>query len=126
LFFNKKSRWTGYTTRRPGGASVHGGPEDRTPPECGLVDDARARSSPQLQKKIEGILSVLTAGFGDRGNGGVKPTVKRRRRQRWCSVSSNWGRVEERRRRAASAVRRGEGAFYRAGEAVGRRRGGGQ
>jgi hypothetical protein len=79
LFFNKKSRWTGFTTSRPGGASVHGGPEDRTPPKlhrsAGFVDDARARSSPRLQKKIEGILPVLTAGFGDRGNGGVRPTA---------------------------------------------------
>jgi hypothetical protein len=38
-------------------------------------------------------------------------------------VSGDWGRGEERRRGAASAVRRGGGggAFYRAGEAVGRR-----
>jgi hypothetical protein len=31
------------------------------------------------RKKIEGILPVLTAGFGDRGNGEVRPAVKRRR-----------------------------------------------
>jgi hypothetical protein len=71
-------------------------------------------------------LLVLTAGFGDQGNGGVRPAVKRRRRQRWCSVSGNWGHREERRRGAASAVQRGGGggAFYRAEEAVGRRGGG--
>jgi hypothetical protein len=56
----------------------------------------------------------------------VRPTVKRRRRQRWCSVSGDWGRGEERRRGAASAVQRGGGGgvFYRAGEVVGRRGGG--
>jgi hypothetical protein len=91
-----------------------------------LVDDARARSSSRLQKKIEGILPVLPAGFGDRGNGWVRPAVKRSRRQRWCSVSGDWGRGEERRRGAASAEQRGGGGgvFYRAGEAVGRRGGG--
>jgi hypothetical protein len=57
--------------------------------ECGLVDDARAWSSPRLQKKIEGMLLVLNTGFGDRGNGGVRPAVKRRRRQRWYLVSGN-------------------------------------
>jgi hypothetical protein len=73
-------------------------------------------------------LPVLTAGFGDRGNGGVRPAVKRRRRQWWCSVSGDWGRGEGRGRGAASAVRRGggEGAFYRVGEVVGRRGGGRQ
>jgi hypothetical protein len=40
-------------------------------------------------KKIEGILPVLTAGFGDRGNGGVRPAVKRRRLWRCCSVSGD-------------------------------------
>jgi hypothetical protein len=90
--------------------------------ECGLVDDARAQSSPRLQKKIEGILPVLTVGFGDRVNGGVRPAVKRRRRW-WCSVSGDWGRGEKRRRGAPSAVQRGRGggAFYRAGETVRRR-----
>jgi hypothetical protein len=85
-----------------------------------LVNDARARSSPWLQKKIEGILSVLTTGFGDWGNGVVRPTVKRRRRRWWCSVSGDWGREEERRRGAASVVHRGGGggAFYRVWEAV--------
>jgi hypothetical protein len=65
-------------------------------------------------------------GFGDWGNGGVGPAVKRRR-QRWrCSVSGDWGRGEERRRGAANALRRsrGGGEFYWAGEAVGRRGGG--
>jgi hypothetical protein len=67
---------------------------------------------------------VLTAGFGDRGNGGVRPAVKRRRRRRWCSVSGDWGHGEERRRGAASAVQRGGGggAFSRPG----RRWGGGE
>jgi hypothetical protein len=71
-------------------------------------------------------LPVLTAGFGDQGNGGVRTAVKRRRQRRWCSMSGDWGRGEERRRGAASAVRRGgsEGAFYIVGEAVGRREGG--
>jgi hypothetical protein len=32
-------------------------------------------------------LPVLTTGFGDRGNGGVRPAVKRRRRRWWCSAS---------------------------------------
>jgi hypothetical protein len=66
---------------------------------------------------IEGILPVLTAGFGDRGNGGVRPAVKRMRRRRWCSVSGDWGHGEEWRRGAVSAVQRGggRGAFYRAG-----------
>jgi hypothetical protein len=61
-------------------------------------------------------LSILTAGFGDWGNGRVRPAVKRRRR-RWCSVSGYWGRGEERRRGEASAVQRGGGggAFYRVG-----------
>jgi hypothetical protein len=70
-----------------------------------------------VQKKIEGILPVLTAGFGDRGNGGVRPAVKRWRRRWWCSMSGDWGRGEERRRGAASAVQRGGGggAFYRTG-----------
>jgi hypothetical protein len=44
----------------------------RASPECGLTDDAKARSSPQLQKKIERILPVLTTGFGDWGNAGVE------------------------------------------------------
>jgi hypothetical protein len=71
-------------------------------------------------------LPVRTVGFGDRGNGGLRPAVKRRRRWRWCSMSGNWGRREERRRGAVSAVQRGGGggAFYRVGEAVKRRRGG--
>jgi hypothetical protein len=60
-------------------------------------------------EKDEGILPVITAGFGDRGNGGMRPAVKRRRWQRWCSVSSDWGRGEERRRGAVSAVWRGRG-----------------
>jgi hypothetical protein len=95
-------------------------------PECGLIDDARAPSSPWLQKKVKGILPVLTAVFGDRGNGGVRPAVKRRRRQCWCSVSGDWGRGEEQKRGAASAVQRGRGGgvFYRVREAVGRRGGG--
>jgi hypothetical protein len=73
---------------------------------------------------IVGILPVLTAGFGDRGNGGVRPAVKRRRWRRWCSVLGDWGHGEERRRGAASAVQRGGGGglFYRAEEAVERRR----
>jgi hypothetical protein len=79
LFFNKKSRWTGFTTRRPGGASVHGGPEDRTPPKLhrsaglSMMQGHGARRG--CKKKIEGILPVLTAGFGDRGNGGVRPAA---------------------------------------------------
>jgi hypothetical protein len=63
-------------------------------------------------------LSVLTVGFGDQGNGGVRPAVKRRRRRRWCSVSGDWGRGEERRRGAASAVRRGGGEEGRRPAAV--------
>jgi hypothetical protein len=88
-------------------------------PECGLIDDARAQSSLRLQKKIEGILLVLTMGFGDRGYGGVRSAVKRRWR-RWRSVSCDWGCREERRRGATSAVQRGGGggAFYRAEEVV--------
>jgi hypothetical protein len=72
-------------------------------------------------QKDRGILPVLTAGFGDRGNGGVRPVVKRRRQRWWCSVSGDWGHGEEQRKGAASAVRRGRGggAFYRAGEAWG-------
>jgi hypothetical protein len=130
LFFNKKSLWTGSTTRRPGGASVHGGPEDRTPPElhrsAGLSTMQGHGAHRGCRKKIEGILPVLTAGFSDWGNGRVRLAVKRRRRRWWCSMSGDWGRGEERRRGAVSAVQRGEGggAFYRAGEAVGRRGGG--
>jgi hypothetical protein len=47
--------------------------------------------------------------------------VKRRRQQRWCSVSDDCGRGEEQRMGAASAVRRGKGrgAFHRVGDAVG-------
>jgi hypothetical protein len=37
-----------------------------------------ARSLPRLEKKIEGILPVLTTGFGDRGNGEVRLVVNRR------------------------------------------------
>jgi hypothetical protein len=92
LFSNKKSQWT--RGQNAIGAS----------PECGLIDDARARSSPRLQKKIEGILPVLTVGFGDRGNGGMRPAVKRRRQRQWCSVSGDRGRGEELKRGAASAV----------------------
>jgi hypothetical protein len=35
-------------------------------------------------------LPVLTAGFGDRGNGGMRPALKRRRRWWWCSVLDDW------------------------------------
>jgi hypothetical protein len=71
-------------------------------------------------------LTVLTVGFGDQSNGGVRPAVRRRRWWRWCSVSGDSGCGEEQRRGAVSAVQRGEagGAFYRAREAVGRRGGG--
>jgi hypothetical protein len=56
------------------------------------------------RKKIEGILPVLTTGFGDRGNGGMRPAVRRRRQRQWCSVSGDRGHVEELKRGAASAV----------------------
>jgi hypothetical protein len=57
-------------------------------------------------------LLVLTASFGDRGNGGERPAVKRRRRRRWCSVSGDWGRGEERRSGVASAVQSDEGGVH--------------
>jgi hypothetical protein len=81
----------------------------------------RHQSFTGVQKKIEGILPVLTVGFGDQGNFRVRPAVKRRTRQWWCSVSGDWGRGEEGKSGAASAVQigGGRGAFYRAGEAVG-------
>jgi hypothetical protein len=126
LFFNKKSRWTGSTTRRPGGTSVHGGPEDKMAQEFRQsVGSSRIQGHGAhcgCRKKIEGILPVLTAGFGDRGNGEVRPAVKRRRRWQWCSVSGDWGRGEERRRGAASAVQRGGGGVHFIGP--GRRWGG--
>jgi hypothetical protein len=49
-------------------------------------------------------LPVLTTDFGDWGNGGVRPAVKRRRRWRWCSTSGDLGCGEEQRRGAASVV----------------------
>jgi hypothetical protein len=62
-------------------------------------------------------LPVFTAGFGVQGNGGVRPAVKRSRQRRWCSVSGEWGRREERRRGVVSVLQRGRGggAFYRVG-----------
>jgi hypothetical protein len=57
-------------------------------------------------------LPVLTLGFGDRDNGGVRPAVKRRRRRRWYSVLGYWGHREDRRRGAVSAVRRGGGGVH--------------
>jgi hypothetical protein len=54
-------------------------------------------------EKDRGDLADPYRGLGDWGNGRVRPAVKRRRR-RWCSVSGDWGRGEERRRGEASAV----------------------